>query len=81
MNEIEENKKSRMYWLVYVSLILSAIMLLAHGLDVSAVARLSTRLGGTILFSAIFIIVGRDRPMAIAATALLWIAFLITVFN
>ena len=56
-------------------------MLLAYGLDISAVARLSTRLGGTILFSSFFIIVGRDRPMAIAATALLWIAFLITIFS
>lgn len=82
MQEEPKNKISRKYlWLIYVSLIASAIMLLGDGLDIRVFARLTTRLGASVLLSALFLIVGKDRPSGFIATAIIWIAFIITIFN
>jgi hypothetical protein len=82
MEEEPKTKISKKYlWLIYISLIASAIMLLGDGLDVKIFARLTTRLGASVLLSALFLVVGRDKPAGIIATAIIWIAFIITVFN
>jgi hypothetical protein len=68
-------------WLIYIALIAAAIMLLGDGLDIRILARLTTRLGGSVLLSALFLIIGKNRPSGIIATAIIWIAFIITLFN
>ncbi len=68
-------------WLIYIALIAAAIMLLGDGLDIRMLAKLTTRLGGSVLLSAFFLILGKNRPAGIVATAIIWIAFIITIFN
>ncbi len=69
------------YWLIYISLILAAIMLLADGLGIRYLERLTVRLGGTVLLSAFFLVIGKSRPSGIIATAIIWAAFIITILE
>lgn len=68
-------------WLIYISLIASALMLLGDGMDIQVLSRMTTRLGGTVLFGAFFLIVGRNRPSGIIAACIIVVAFVITLFN
>ncbi len=56
-------------------------MLLADALGVRALNRLTVRLGAALLFSAIALMAGKDKPAGIVAIAIVWIAVLITLFN
>ncbi len=56
-------------------------MLLGDGLGIAFLAKLTTRLGATILLSALFLIVGDGRPTGFIATAIMAIAFVITIFQ
>jgi uncharacterized membrane protein len=78
----ESNKSSdKGVWLIYLSLIAAAVLLLGDGLGIAFLARLTTRLGATILLSALFLIVGDGRPTGFIATAIMAIAFVITIFQ
>jgi len=79
--EPKTNLSKKYLWLIYTSLILAAIMLLGDGLEVKIFTKLTTRLGATVLLSAFFLIVGKSRPSGIIATAVICIAFIITIFN
>ena len=39
------------------------------------------RLGVGLIFSALALLVGKDRPAGIIATAIIWIAIIIAIFN
>jgi len=85
MNEKSEpstiSPKSKMLWMVYLALIVAAVLLLGDALNITALAKLTARLGGTLLLTIIFLLVGKNRPAGIIATAIIWIAFLITIFQ
>ena len=73
--------RSGFYWLIYISLIIAAIMLLADGLGIDFLEKLTVRLGGTVLLSAFFLAIGKSRPAGIIATAVIWAAFIITILE
>ena len=80
MENKTETGKVKYLWLIYLSLVISGVMLLGDSLEIRAITRVTARLGATILFSAIFLIVGKNHPTGIIATAILWLAFFLTVF-
>ena len=73
--------KSNLLWLVYIALVLSGVLLLGSALHIHFLTRLTMRLGIGLIFSAIALLVGKDRPAGIVATAIIWIAIIIAIFN
>lgn len=79
MNENQKNNRS--IYLIVISLIISGILLLADAVHFYTISKLTVRLGVGLIFSAIALLVGRNRPAGIIATAIIWIAIIITFFN
>lgn len=72
MSERQENEsRSRLLWLIYVALILSGLILIADAFNIGFAARLTARLGVGLLFSAFALIIGKNRPAGIVATAII----------
>jgi len=80
-NDSTPVKGNKMLWLIYASLILAGILLIGDGFGIQFLTRLSMRLGIGLVFSAIALIIGKDRPAGIIATAIIWVAILITFFS
>jgi hypothetical protein len=74
-------KKNRVIWLIYVALIISGVILIGDALKMEAISKLTIRLGVGLIFSALALITGKDRPAGIISIAILWIAILISFFN
>ncbi len=70
--------KHAQLWLVYVSAVLAGILLLAHALDFGPLQKITARLGIALIFSAFALLVGNGKPSGIIATALIWIAVIVT---
>jgi hypothetical protein len=73
--------RGKILWLIYVSLILSGAILIADAINFSILTKLTARLGVGLVFSAIALLVGKDRPAGIIATSIIWISIVITFFN
>jgi len=73
--------KSNHIWLVYTALVLSGVLLLGSAFHIHFLTRLTMRLGVGLIFSALALLVGKDRPAGIIATAIIWIAIIIAIFN
>ena len=74
-------RAKKLIWLIYVSLVLSGLILIGNALEIRFFTKLTARLGIAVIFSAFALLVGKDRPSGIIATAIIWIAVLITFFN
>ncbi|PKK83559.1 MAG: hypothetical protein CVT49_07965 [candidate division Zixibacteria bacterium HGW-Zixibacteria-1] len=68
-------------WLIYLSLALAGLILLGDALRIQILSKLTARLGIALIFSAIALIIAKDRPPGIIAIAITWMAVLITIFN
>jgi len=75
------SSKGSLLWLICVALFLAGGLLLADALGMKAFSRLTVRLGAALLFSAIALMAGKEKPAGIIAIAIVWIAVLITFFN
>ncbi len=73
-------KKKQPWWLVYTSLLLSGMLLLADAYDVTQLHRWTARLGVALVFSAIALIWARGRMPGKIAVAIIWIAVVISYF-
>nr|MBN2277985.1 hypothetical protein [candidate division Zixibacteria bacterium] len=80
-DQAQNGGQGKLLWLIYTSLLLSGIILLADALNINFLARLSMRLGLGLVFSAMALIIGKNKPSGIIATAIIWVAILITVFS
>jgi len=83
-NETTETTKSRstkLVWLIYIALIVSGILLIGDALNISALSKLTTRLGVGLVYSALALIIGKDRPHGIIAVGIVWVAIIITFFR
>lgn len=72
--------KPQPYWLIYVSIFLAGLMLLADAFHYTALQKISARLGITLIISALNLIIGRGQPAGYIASAILVIALIITLF-
>ena len=73
--------KSRLLWLIYAALVLAGILLIGDAFDIGVITKLTARLGVALVFSAVALLVGKNHPPGIIATAIIWVAVIITFFN
>lgn len=76
-----ENKPTKsMNWLIYLSLILSGILLLADAFDATYFNRMTARIGIGLLFTAFALIVGAGHKKTPIAIGILLASILTTFF-
>ena len=83
MNTNKENKSkpTKLIWLIYFAFLLSGIILIGDALNISVISKLTTRLGIGLLFSALALIIGKNRPHGIIAMGIVWVVIIITFFR
>jgi len=69
--------KKQPWWLLYISLLLSGILLLADAADIESLNLWTARLGIAMVVSAVALMVGNGRKVGFIAAATIWIAVLI----
>jgi len=80
-NQTENSEpKNSLAWLLYLSLILSGLLLLADAFDATYFNRLTARLGIGLLFTAFAFIVGAGHKKAPISVGILWGAIIATYF-
>ena len=77
---VKPRTKKQPYWLIYVSIFLAGLMLLADAFHVTALQKISARLGVTLIISALNLIFGRNTTAGYTATAIIIISLIITFF-
>jgi hypothetical protein len=75
-----KRKKKQPFWLIYVALLLAGILLLADAYNLTQLSRWTARLGISLVFSAIALIVGNGRTVGYMAVAIIWIAVAVSYF-
>ncbi len=75
------NKQGSLLWLLCLAFAVAGILLLAHAFHFYVLSKLTVRLGAALLFSAIALIAGKDKPAGIISIAIVWLAVVITFFN
>jgi hypothetical protein len=70
--------KKQPYWVLYLSILLSGLVLIADAVSYAPVQKITARLGIALLVSALALIIGNGRTVGYAAAALIWIAVIVT---
>jgi hypothetical protein len=81
-NEINDSNiapAKKMYWLIYLSLIISGIILLGNALGPGLLTKWTAKLGIGLLYSAFALIIGNGRKSGFIAVSILWISIIITI--
>jgi hypothetical protein len=78
-NNTELEPVKKMYWLIYISLIISGILLLGSALGSILLTKLTAKLGVGLLYSAFALIIGNGRQSGFIAVAILWVSIIITI--
>ena len=82
MNETKTIKvrppKKPMMWLVYVSLALSGLLLLADAYSIYPLAKWTAKLGIALVYTAFALVVGNGRKSGFVASGIIIIAVLAT---
>lgn len=76
----KDKEKQQPFWLIYISIFLAGLMLLADAFHATALQKISARLGVTLVISAFNLIIGRGKPAGYIATAIIVVALIITFF-
>jgi hypothetical protein len=80
-NKTAATRSTKFVWLIYTALLIAGIILIGDALNISAVSKLTTRLGVGLVYTALALILGRDRPHGIIGVAIVWVAIIITFFR
>lgn len=75
-----KKKKSPPYWLIYIALLLSGLLLLADAYNVTHLSRWTARLGIALVFSALALLWPRSKTVGPVAVAIVWIAVAVSYF-
>lgn len=75
-----EKKRKQPYWLLYISILLAGILLLADAANYAPLERLTARLGIALVLSALALVIGNGRQVGYWATGIIWGAVIITFF-
>ena len=78
-SEAKPPSKKQPYWLVYFSLLLAGLVLLADAFDYSYLQRWTLKLGIALVYSALSLFIGNGRAAGFIATAVIWLAVLVTI--
>ncbi len=66
--------KNDAIWLIYLSLLLSGILLLSDAYHVTQLHRWTARVGIALIFSAIALYIGNGRKAGFISTIIIWLA-------
>jgi hypothetical protein len=80
-NNGTETKSTKLIWLIYIALLISGIILIGDALNISAISKLTTRLGVGLVYSALALIFSKNRPYGIIGVGIVWVAIIITFFR
>ena len=72
--------KKQPYWLVYFSLLLAGLLLLADTYNLAHLHRWTVKLGIALIYSALSLFIGNGRAAGFIAAAVVWLAVLATLF-
>lgn len=72
--------KKQPYWLVYFSLLVAGLILLADAYHFAHLHRWTARLGIALVYSAVSLFIGRRRTAGFIAAAIVWLAVIATFF-
>lgn len=67
-------KKKQPYWLIYISLVVSGLLLIADAYNVTSLSKWTAQLGVTLLVSVGSLLIGNGRTAGYVAAAAIWIA-------
>ncbi|HUV30476.1 MAG TPA: hypothetical protein VMY05_05210 [Acidobacteriota bacterium] len=73
-------RKRRRVWLIYLSAIVAAAILLADAFAYPPMQKITARIGLALLFSAIALVAGNGRAPGYIAAIILWGAVILTFF-
>lgn len=77
-NDKQVAKPNPKYWLIYISLLLAGLILLADAAQVTQLQKWSARLGIAFVYSAISLIVANGRKSGLIAAIIIWVAAILT---
>ncbi len=77
-SQTEEPIKKSSFWMIYTSLLISAILLLGDGLSISHLEKWTAKVGVALLFTVLFLLSCKSQTKAIIASAIIWIAVIAT---
>lgn len=78
-NDITPPKKQP-FWLIYLALLLSGLLLLGDAYNLFGLNRWSARLGIGLLYIVLALVVGKDKPAPIIGIAIVIVSLVITIF-
>lgn len=73
--------KKQPYWLVYFSLLLAGLLLLADAYHLAHLYRWTVKLGIALVFSAFSLFIGNGRAAGFIAAAVVWLAVIAIFFT
>jgi len=82
-NETTDSKLKpvkKMYWLIYISLFLSGILLIGNAFGSVHLSKWTAKLGIGLLYSAFALFLGNGRKSGYVGVAILWISIILTIF-
>ena len=72
--------KKQPFWLIYLALLLSGLLLLGDAYNLFGLSRWTARLGIALLYVVMALIVGKDKPAAAFGIGIVVVAVIITIF-
>ena len=77
----DQKLDKKFIWLIYTALVLAGLILIGDALQIQILAKLTARLGIALIFSALALLLAKDKPSGIIATSIIWVAVIITFFS
>ena len=68
----------RPWWILYLTILVAGLLLLADGFNIAHLHRWTARLGIALVYSAFVLFVGKGRTLAIVSAAVVCLAVLMT---
>ena len=78
--EAKPPSKKQPYWLVYFSLLLAGLLLLANAYNLAHLHWWTVKLGIALIYSALSLFIGNGRAAGFIAATVVWLAVLATFF-
>jgi hypothetical protein len=69
--------KSHAVWLIYGAIFLSRILMLSDAMSLRTLQTIPARLGVSLIYSAIALVIGKGRPSGFVAVGIIWTATLL----
>ena len=76
MTEIDKDIPSQGWWLVYTSMVISAVILLGEAFGLALTEKWTAKIGIALLFTAFALLVGNGRKSGYIATGILWVVII-----